>query len=149
MMNGKNVKSLPILQLLFFMNICNFIMCSLLAVLITKGEAKFFSTDPVHGCFGFLNPQVALIAFVPYGILSSFFGSAGYVLCLLFYSPAVTSNAFLLEPFVSEALGYYMGLDKLPGLMTLFGTILIIAGIMYLQQGNNLRQATKSPHNSE
>ena len=139
MMNSKNVKSLPICQLLFLMNVSNFVMCSLLAMLMTKGEAKFFSTDPVYGCLGFLNPEVALIAFVPYGIMSSFFGGAGYVLCLLFYSPAVTSNAFLLEPFVSEALGYYMGLDKLPGVLTIIGTVAIVAGVVYLQKGNNSR----------
>ena len=129
------------------MNISNFVMCSLLAMIMTKGEAKIFSTDPVNGCLGFLNPQIALVSFIPYGILSSFFGSAGYVLCLLFYSPAVTSNAFLLEPFVSEGLGYYMGLDKLPGWLTLIGTVAIIAGIMYLQKGNNARQLKVSNQN--
>ena len=56
MMNCKNVKSLPICQLLFLMNISNFFMCSLLAMIMTKGEAKMFSTDPVNGCLGFLNP---------------------------------------------------------------------------------------------
>ena len=149
MMNAKNIKSLPICQLLFFMNICNFIICSLLAVLITKGEAKLFSTDPIHGCFGFLNPKVALIAFVPYGILSSLFCGVGFVLCLFFYSPAVTSNAFLLDPFVSEAMGYFLGIDKLPGLLTLFGTILIITGIVYLQKGNNAHQAKNTPQTQE
>ena len=83
------------------------------------------------------------VALVPYGILASFFGSAGYVFCLLFYSPVVTSNSYLIEPFIAQALGFMFGLDKIPGLMTLLGTLLAIAGIGYLQKGNNEHQANK------
>ena len=72
------------------------------------------------------------MAFVPYGIFCSFFGSAGYVLCLLFYSPVVTSNAYLLEPFIAQALGYYLGLDQMPGLMTFLGTLMAVVGIWFL-----------------
>ena len=81
------------------------------------------------------------IALVPYGILASFCGSAGYVLCLLFYSPVVTSNSYLIEPFIAQAMGFFMGIDHMPGLLTLLGTLLAIAGIMFLQRGNNERQA--------
>ena len=101
MMNAKNVKSLPICFLLLIMNIHNFILCSALAIAVSQGEIKFFSLDPVNGCFGFLNQETALMAFVPYGIFCAFLGSAGYVICLLFYSPVVTSNAYLLEPFIA------------------------------------------------
>ena len=83
------------------------------------------------------------MALVPYGILASFFGSAGYVFCLLFYSPVVTSNSYLIEPFIAQALGFAFGVDKIPGPMTLLGTLLAIAGIMYLQKGNNEHQANK------
>ena len=99
-MNAKNVKDMPICLLLFTMNIHNFILCSTLAM-ITSNDAKIFSLDPKNGCLGFLNPEVMFVALVPYGILASFFGSAGYVFCLLFYSPVVTSNSYLIEPFIA------------------------------------------------
>ena len=101
---------------------------------------SILSTDPVNGCLGFLNKETLFVAFVPYGILASFCGSAGYVLCLLFYSPVVTSNSYLIEPFIAQALGYAWGIDAMPGLLTLLGTILAIAGIMFLQKGNNERK---------
>lgn len=59
-------------------------------------------------------------------------GSAGYVLCLLFYSPMVVTNAYLLEPIVAQLLGYYLGIDKLPGYMTVVGTIITLLGIIII-----------------
>ena len=84
-MNAKNVKDMPICLLLFTMNVHNFILCSALAKLTTGSQIGIFSFDPKNGCLGFLNREVMFMALVPYGILASFFGSAGYVFCLLFY----------------------------------------------------------------
>ena len=56
----------------------------------------------------------------------------------------VTSNSYLIEPFIAQALGYTLGIDAMPGLLTLLGTILAIAGIMYLQKGNNEREIQAS-----
>lgn len=141
-MNAKNVKDMPICMLLFIMNVHNFFLCSALAML-TSDKIEIFSLDVENGCLGFLNPQVMFVALVPYGILAAFFGSAGYVLCLLFYSPVVTSNSYLIEPFIAQALGFMFGVDKIPGFMTLLGTLFAIAGIWYLQKGNNEKQAQK------
>ena len=99
-----------------------------------------FSTDVDHGCMGFLNlADNNLTVLSMYALFASFFGSAGYVLCLLFYSPLVTSNAYLLEPFFAQSLGYFLGLDKLPGLMTLVGTIFAVFGIMHIDKGARAR----------
>ena len=56
-------------------------------------------------------------------------GSAGYVLCLLFYSPLVVSNSYMLEPFIAQLLGYAIGLDKFPGIFTFIGAIITLYGI--------------------
>jgi hypothetical protein len=64
-------------------------------------------------------------------------------LCLLFFSPLVTSNAYLLEPFFAQLLGYMLGLDKLPGLMTAVGTVFAIAGIMNIDKGSKERLADR------
>jgi hypothetical protein len=90
---------------------------------------------------GFLNPNQPLTPLIFYAILASFFGSAGYTLCLLFYSPLVTCNAYLVEPLLAQALGYICGLDKLPGFMTAIGTVFAIYGIMYIDKGSRERKA--------
>ena len=101
LMNAKNLKTMPVCMLLFIMNVHNFILCSLLAKISSKGHIQIFSLDPVNGCLGFLYKENIFVALVPYGILASFCGSAGYVLCLYFYSPVVTSNSYLIEPFIA------------------------------------------------
>ena len=53
------------------------------------------------GCLGFFDPDIALIAFIPFGLLCSVMGSAGYTISLLFFSPLVVSNAFLIEPVIA------------------------------------------------
>lgn len=61
------------------------------------------------------------------------------MLCLLFYSPLVTSNAYLLEPFFAQMLGFSLGLDQLPGAMTGVGTLFAILGIMFIDAGSRDR----------
>jgi len=96
------------------------------------------------GCLGFLNPNQPLIPLICYAILASVFGSAGYTLSLLFYTPLVTCYAYLVEPFLAQALGYLCGLDQLPGVMTAAGTVLAICGIMYLEKGSRERKAVEA-----
>jgi hypothetical protein len=96
-----------------------------------------------YGCLGFLNPNNDPWLIGAYALFASFFGSAGYVLCLLFFSPLVTSNAFLVEPFFAQVVGYLMGLDKMPGLVTFLATISAITGIYYIEKGSRQRVREK------
>lgn len=101
LMSAANVKNIPICLLLLFYNLHIFIINSMLAK-VTDSSVNIFSTDVNTGCLGFLNlANNNLFTLAMYGIFCSFFGSAGYVLCLLFYSPLVTSNAYLIEPFIA------------------------------------------------
>jgi hypothetical protein len=88
---------------------------------------------------GFLNPYQPLLPLFAYWILASFFGNAGYTLSLLFYSPLVVSNASLVEPLLAETLGFLLGLDALPGFLTLIGTVFAIYGIVQIERGSRER----------
>lgn len=105
---------------------------------------QIFSFDPAVGCLGFLNPNQNLLQLAMYAIFASFFGSAGYTLSLLFYSPLVTCNAYLIEPLIAQTLGYLAGLDAIPGFMTAVGTVFAIYGIMYIDRGSRERSAIES-----
>ena len=146
--NERNVKQFPICLLIFYLNFVSFILSGVIAKIMTPG-VEFFSTDPNYGLFGFLSPDLALFMFGPYGILCCFFGSAGYVICLLFYSPVVTANSYLLEPFIAQALGYFLGLDSIPGLLTFLGTLLTVVGIFALQKGAKDRKKNQLDNESE
>ena len=120
---------MPICLLILVMNMHTFMINSLMAKSVNP-QIEIFSFNRETGCLGFLNVHNEVLPLLGYSVFSSFFGSAGYVLCLLFFSPLVTSNAYLLEPFFAQLLGFLLGLDKLPGLMTGIGTLFAIAGIM-------------------
>jgi len=131
MINSKSIKVLPIFTLIW---LCNFSIFWLQCILgkLTDKQVEIFSLNEVYGCFGFLNPNIASFTFFAFGIPCCIFGSAGYVLCLLFYSPVITTNSYLLEPFMAQILGFSLGLDLLPGWLTFVGTIITLGGILML-----------------
>jgi len=139
LINSKNVKSLPIFTYVLFQNFHLFLINSFLAVYSTRGDelpVQFFSMSAKSGCFGFFDPSIAFIAFVPYGIFSSIMGSAGFIFCFLYFHPQVVSNTILLEPFIAQIFGYYLKIDPFPGTLTILGGISTIFGIYFINQGS-------------
>ena len=142
LLSAHNVKSLPICLLLLLMNSHTWLINSLMAKSVNP-QIRLFSFDMEYGCLGFLNPNNDPGLIASYALFASFFGSAGYVLCLLFFSPLVTSNAFLVEPLFAQLVGYSMGLDKMPGVVTFLATISAITGIYYIERGSRERVRQK------
>ena len=68
---------------------------------VDGNPVEFWSTSATRGIFGFLNPEVAFTAFVPFGIFCTVCGNAGYIVCLVFFSPLVVSSSFLMEPLLA------------------------------------------------
>ena len=110
LMNAENINTMPICSLVLFQNLHLFMINSALAR-YSNPKIEIFSFDMETGCMGFFDPRIAFIAFVPFGIFCSIMGSAGYVISLLFYSPLVVSNCYLVEPFIAQILGYVLGID--------------------------------------
>ena len=67
----------------------------------TYDDFKFFSLDVNMGGFGFFNKDEWVYGVICFGLSAGFFGMAGWVLCLLFFSPVITSASFLFEIFIS------------------------------------------------
>lgn len=101
-----------------------------------KDGIEMFSMDKDTGCLGFFDPEIMFIAFVPFGIFSSVCGSAGYVACLLFYSPLVVSNAYLIEPLIAQIMSYSLHIDDCPGPLTFVGGFFVVIGIMLIDKAN-------------
>ena len=138
LLSARNVKAIPICLLIFIMNFHTFLFNSGIAKL-EDSQITVFSFDPDTGCFGFLNFNQPVLPLVLFMVFASFFGLAGYTLSLLFFSPLVSSSAYLLEPIFAQGLGYAVGLDLLPGFMTILGSIFAIYGIMYIDRGSRER----------
>ena len=89
------------------------------------------------GCFGFLNKEEVIESFLVFGMAAGFFGNAGYVICLKFFSPVVVSAVFLVEPLLAQCFGWALGIDEMPGASTWIGTSLVFFGIALVQMANN------------
>ena len=108
-----------------------------------KDGIEIFSMDKDTGYLGFFDPKIMFIAFIPFGIFSSVMGSAGYVMCLLFYSPLVVSNAYLIEPLIAQMMSYSLGIDNCPGPLTFVGGIFVVIGIMLIDKANRIKTGNK------
>ena len=69
--------------------------------MIEPDTTQVFSIDSVWGCFGFLNSEDFVSNILVFGLSAGFFGNTGYIISLAFFSPAVISATFLLEPAIA------------------------------------------------
>ena len=129
--NGVLVKVVPIFTLLEMQNL---VVCLFMPIvmILTMEDYSWFSLDIFNGGFGFMNPDEAFYAFVYFGLSAGFFGNVGYVICLLFFSPVITSAAYLIEIFIGQLIAFFMGIDKLPGWLTWMGTVCVLFGVLFL-----------------
>lgn len=138
LMSKQNVNSLPFCTLMVIMNVHMFLIQSFLACQLHG--MTFFSLDKYSGCFGFLNPDGMVYNVLVYGILAGVIGSAGYSLSLMFFSPLVVSNCFLIEPVVAQFNGYMLSIDQMPGLMTVLGGIVTLAGVYLIGSASKQKE---------
>ena len=103
-------------------------------------DYMIFSLDQQWGGFGFAHKDEAFAAFVCFGLSSGFFGTVGFILCLVFFSPVIVSSCILLLPFVGQIIGFAMDLDRLPGWMTWVGTALVCLGVLGIQRAERQRK---------
>ena len=97
-------------HLILYYTITTIISC-ILAVLI---EDATFSRNEKTGLFGFCHWKNSFINIVIYGGLNTIGGSLGWIASMHFFSPIIVMNAVLLECFVGQIAGYYVGLDHFP-----------------------------------
>ena len=102
LINGLLVKTVPIFFLLFAQSALGFFYLTIFFYATgVDPEYEFASVDKDHGAFGFLNEENVLVAMLCFGPSAGFWGSAGIVVSMLFFSPVITSACFLLVPFIS------------------------------------------------
>lgn len=97
-------------------------------------------TDPKTGAFGFLTYGDLLYAFVYLGFIAGFctFSLIGYIVKIL--SPLVLCTAYLFEPLIAQITACILGLDKVPGWITIFGAMITLIGIFEVGVGAHLKK---------
>lgn len=86
------------------------------------------------GAFGFFNEN--LFCYTVFGVgLGCAIMYASYGYGIKYVSPIALCTAFLFEPFISQTVACMLGLDKLPGIMTFIGTMVVLLGLYYVAIG--------------
>ena len=147
LVNGLLVKELPIFSLLLAQALLGYLYLNILMSVIYAGDFKFFSLDREWGGFGFAHEDEAFVAFACYGTSAGFFGNAGYVICLIFFSPVIVSASFLAEPFLGQMIGFAMNIDRFPGWLTWVGTALVLFGVLGIQKADRERKNAQAAKN--
>ncbi|RLN98987.1 hypothetical protein BBJ28_00000969 [Nothophytophthora sp. Chile5] len=99
------------------------------------------SRDPVVGLFGWLDPSRAgSEAYIV--LVCTLVGTLGYVAVMKYFAPIVVSVVMLVEPVLAALMGVAAGVDVLPGLLTVVGSLLIIAGTALVVVANSSKTQT-------
>ena len=62
------------------------------------------------------------------GTLSCILANGSYILSLKYYKPESVTNLMFLEPALGQIYGCLLGLDNLPGLLSLTGFVTLSMG---------------------
>lgn len=112
--------------IILFSNFANFVLCPILFPGIS------FDTNPQTGLFGFIYYEDPIYVIFAFGFMSGAVIYATYGYVLDYFSPVTLCTAFLFEPFISQIIGCLMGLDKSPGITTVLGTLITLAGLYWV-----------------
>ena len=97
------------------------------------------STNPETGSFGFINVEYWMYVVFALGFVTGTCSYGATAMVLKYCSPLVLCTALLFTPFVGQAYGVMLGIDKLPGYLTLIGTLVSMFGLYYVSTGGRLR----------
>jgi drug/metabolite transporter (DMT)-like permease/choline kinase len=99
------------------------------------------SRDPVLGLFGWLDPSRAASE-VYLVLVCTLVGTLGYIAVMKYFAPIVVSVVMLVEPVLAAFMGVAVGVEVFPGLLTIVGSLLIIAGTALVIVSNSSKTQT-------
>mmetsp|Transcript_5566 Transcript_5566/g.5083 ORF Transcript_5566/g.5083 Transcript_5566/m.5083 type:complete len:126 (+) Transcript_5566:466-843(+) len=120
------IEKINSLDLTLWMSISGSIVIILISLLFTTAT---FNNDPITGLFGWMNKEEIWFNLFVIGLMSGIGTFFFYPLCIIFFSPLILGNVYLLEPVVCTMYGVLLGLDKLPGLLTYIGSLITLFGL--------------------
>lgn len=108
--------------------------------LIMVSGPSVISTEPRVGIFGWMK-ELRYICIVIFGLIpfTTMLGNMSFIISLKYIRPEIASVGVLLEPFFSQFIAVYMGIDPYPGFLTILGLLVIIWGSLFTITGTKLR----------
>ena len=143
--NSQIVSVMPPLFGMSLIMLLSNLMLTLLGLAFYDRSSFTLDTDPRTGAFGYWASGDALYVVLVYGLFTGACNMGAYSMSLRYFSPLVVGTAVLFEPIGSQALGCLLGLDKVPGPLTLLGTAVTLAGLYFVARGSQ-RSAQQTFH---
>jgi drug/metabolite transporter (DMT)-like permease len=82
-----------------------------------------------------LSSHQCLYIFLVVGFFTGAILYATWGIAMNYFTPLVISSAYLLEPFISQSLGCFLNIDKIPGIFTFLGATISLGGIFMITKG--------------
>ena len=96
--------------------------------------STFDMTD--NGLFGFMAAKNTYLCCFWNAVFCGLGGTCGYMISLNFFSPLFIANCLLMEPIVGQTIGIVLGIEAMPGPLTVFALIWMIVGLNVIRQGS-------------
>jgi drug/metabolite transporter (DMT)-like permease len=144
-LNKYIITRVPVFYAFMYTSFTSLLWFLLVNIIYCDVELKvFFSMHPKYGFLGwFSNDQLKISVF----LIAPFWGVCGNALdvfSLKYFDSHIIGNSHLLEPFIGQMIGYLIGQEKLPGILTYVGAIIIMWGIYKTAEGNAKMQEMNS-----
>jgi len=135
---GQNLRSFLPIWLYVFPVVGTAALASLIFALFDDEDPSYLMTmtPPEKSVFGFLSKEYFLYALY-LGVGPGICGHTMLNTLLKYVSPLIISTAMLSEPILGSIIGYYLGLQPLPGAYTWIGGGALIIGLVLVVVGEN------------
>ena len=115
----------------------SFVWCAIYSYIIHTDIS--FDFDALTGIFGCFNPKFVWLHLFN-GLFLTSFGALALTISLKFVPVIVFANALILEIPLSQIIGCIVGIDKVPGFLSLIGFIIASLGFVLLAKGSHKRE---------
>jgi drug/metabolite transporter (DMT)-like permease len=141
---GSKLRSfLPLWLYVFPVIAFSSLTCLVFALVDEQSNIVWNSSNSSTSVFGFMSakffPSVLYLAVGP--------GIGGHTLInalLRHVSPMVISTAMLGEPIIGSLIGYFVGVQPLPGIFTFLGGFILLAGLVLVVIGENIDEKKRN-----
>ena len=110
-----------------------------IAILIYS-PVRVLSSDPGYGMFGWIKDRNTFWFLILFS--APFTGVLNYMsfyLSFTYWPMQIIACALVAQPFISQAYGIYFEQDKIPGIRTFFGLVVITTGTLLATYGARVK----------
>ena len=116
-------------------------IAAFIAMLSHIDGAIFLSTDPQMGFLsGITDKSNLLCTFIGLGLFGAYIANMTFYAAFKYFDPIIISLTLLAVPFVTEIIVLLLGIEKLPGILTLIGGITVLIGLVFIARADTHEQ---------